>query len=424
MKHDMRTIQTVESASKLLSLIIGLLEGCHQGNGYPHGNSRRQDGRGEHVKMMRKSTPVFLPPASVSSIRMSCFKNVCFRVATALMILFGALNGLQAQPGSTGIRWSASILNRDAVWYASDAAKAVADSVIQYQSSQGGWPKSTNLAIPPRTPDDIPSAGSGRANTLDNGATTLPMAFLAKVTHATGEKRYEDSFVKGVEYLLAAQYPNGGWPQFWPLRDGYYSRITFNDGAMIRAISILRDVAGGTAPYSFITIDLQQRAASAVDRGIDCILRTQVKVGGVLTVWCAQHDEVTLEPASARSYELVSLSGSESAGVLLFLMSIENPSPEVIRAVKAGVAWFEAVRIEGYEYRRSRNGPAIVPNPDARPLWARFYEIGTNRPFFSGRDGVKRYDIMEIGEERRRGYSWYSSAGLNVLRAYDRWEYR
>ena len=37
-------------------------------------------------------------------------------------------------------------------------------------------------------------------------------------------------------------------------------------------------------------------------------------------------------------------------------------------------------------------------------MWARFYEIGTNRPIFSDRDGFAKHDLSEIGYERRNGY--------------------
>jgi len=176
--------------------------------------------------------------------------------------------------------------------------------------------------------------------------------------------------------------------------------------------------------YAFL--DKERRAASkkAFERGLACILKCQIQVKETLTVWCAQHDEETLAPADARSYELASLSGAESASILRFLMRIDEPSPEVIRSVKAGVAWFEANKIEGFRYQRSPSEPAQSKDPTASPLWARFSEIETNRPFFCDRDGVKKYDLMEVGVERRKGYSWYSSAGEKVSKAYANWGHR
>ena len=64
----------------------------------------------------------------------------------------------------------------------------------------------------------------------------------------------------------------------------------------------------------------------------------------------------------------------------------------------------------------------IVPDPSAPPLWARFYEIETNRPFFCGRDGVKKYDIAEIEAERRNGYAWYGNWGRKeAIDGHARW---
>ena len=78
------------------------------------------------------------------------------------------------------------------------------------------------------------------------------MQFLARMVHATGDARYRAAFDRGVDYLLAAQYPNGGWPQFFPLREGYYSHITFNDNAMISVLTVLREAAAGKPPYAFV----------------------------------------------------------------------------------------------------------------------------------------------------------------------------
>ena len=342
-------------------------------------------------------------------------------------LLVGLLAVIQGSVAFGAIRWGDEVLEQESDWYDSAEGRAVADSVIQYQSPQGGWPKSTDLATPPRTPDDIPPPGRGRANSLDNDATTLPMAFLALVAQATGEAEYRDSFLRGVDYLLAAQYPNGGWPQFWPLRDGYYSRITYNDGAMIRAMTILRDVAVGERPYDLVDAERRQQATDAVASGIECILETQIKQDGKLTAWCAQHDENTLEPAWARSYEPPSISGGESVDTVRFLMSIEEPTPEIIAAIEGAATWLESVAMKGVRLESirgddGRTDKRLVPDPDAPSLWARFYELGTNRPLYLDRDSVFRYDFTEISYERRSGYSYHGTWAERLLtRDYPRW---
>ncbi len=325
------------------------------------------------------------------------------------------------------VRWGPAVLQQQPAWYGSAEAHAVADSVIQYQSPQGGWPKSTDLAVPPRSAEDIPPPGGGRANSLDNDATTLPMQFLARVAQTTGEVRYREAVARGIDYLLAAQYPNGGWPQFFPLRNGYYSRITFNDDAMVRVLSVLRDAAAGQPPYGFVDENRRARAAAAVARGVDCILRTQITQGGRVTAWAAQYDEQTLAPAWARSYEPPSLSGSESVGIVRFLMSLDHPTPAVVAAVQGAVRWFgevaiHGVRVEEVTDAHGRKDRRVVTDAAAAPLWARFYELGTNRPIFLGRDSVVRYVFSEVEAERRGGYNYYGTWPATLLaEEYPRW---
>ena len=337
-----------------------------------------------------------------------------------------------AVPGDVAaqVRWSADLLRYERPWYASAEARAIADNVLRYQSPEGGWPKSTDLAVAPNRAADVPVQGDGRANSFDNDATTVPMEYLARVSDATGEARYRASFLRGVDYLLAAQYPNGGWPQFWPLRGGYHDRITYNDDAMIRVMSLLRDVVAGKGPFGFVDPERRARADIAVRRGIDVILKTQVRQDGKRTAWCAQHDERTLAPAWARTYEPPSLSGGESVGIVRFLMSIERPSPEVVAAIEGAVSWLRSAPIRGMRVERTvradgRSERSLVADPAAPPLWARFYELGTNRPLYLDRDSRFRYDFREIGYERRSGYNYHGTWPAKLLdEEYPAWRAR
>jgi PelA/Pel-15E family pectate lyase len=238
------------------------------------------------------------------------------------------------------------------------------------------------------------------------------MRFLARVADATGDARFRAAVDRGLDYLLAAQYPGGGWPQYFPRRDGYYSRITFNDDAMVDVLTLLRDASAGLSPLSFVDPSRRARAASAVARGTECILRAQLRQDGHLTAWCAQHHEVTLAPAWGRDYEPPTLSGSESVGVVRFLMGIERPAPEVVAAVEGGVQWLRAVAILGVRIDEFTGADGLrdlrpVSDPTVAPLWARFDEIGSHRPVFIGRDRVTRYALGEIERERRLGYRYY-----------------
>jgi PelA/Pel-15E family pectate lyase len=310
------------------------------------------------------------------------------------------------------------LLTKPASWFGTDEGKQALSNVLSWQSTYGSWPKNEDTASKPFAGERKKLQG-----TFDNGATTDELRFLAKAVGATDDKRCKQAFLTGFDHILKAQYPNGGWPQYFPLSKQYHRHITFNDETMVRLLVLLREVAT-TKEMQFVDAERRRAAQQAFDRGVACIVKCQIEVRGVPTVWCAQHDEVTLAPATARSYELPSLSGSESAGILRFLMSLEKPSPDVIRAVKAGVKWFDSAALKGIKIAKIDGDRKVVEDPSAPPLWARFYEIETNRPFFCGRDGVKKQQLSEIEAERRNGYAWYGSWGAEVAKTYAKWPHR
>ena len=299
-------------------------------------------------------------------------------------------------------------------WFQSEEGRRIADNVLTWQTPHGGWPKNRDTASEP-----FDGKIEDLRATFDNSATIGELRFLARAFRATSEPRYQQAFLKGLSHILEAQYPNGGWPQFYPLSKNYHRHITFNDDAMVRILGLLRDVSE-SSDYRFLKTEDRTKVEAALTKGIDCILRTQIKQDGKRTAWCAQHDEKTLAPAWARSYEPPSLSGAESARVVRFLMSLEEPTPEIIAAVEGSVEWFRNVAIHGMRFDEftdadGQDDTRIVADPDAGPLWARFYELGSNRPIFLDRDSVVRYALSEIGQERRGGYDYYGSWAARLL---------
>jgi PelA/Pel-15E family pectate lyase len=258
------------------------------------------------------------------------------------------------------------------------------------------------------------------------------LVYLARVYTARNLERHRQAFERGVDYLLKAQYENGGWPQYYPLRKGYYSHITFNDNAIINVMRLLRDIAQKKSNYRFVDETRRALAEKAVERGVELILRTQILVENRRTVWDAQYDEVTLKPAAARRFEPAALVSRESAAIVRFLMDIKQPSQQVIDAIECAVSWFRKTKLSGIRWaeRADPSKPQaterfVVKDPSAGPLWARFYEIGTNRPIFVGRDSVIKYDVMEIEAERRNGYGWYSEEPAELLNEdYPEWRKR
>jgi len=328
-------------------------------------------------------------------------------------------------------KWPDIINKSEPAWFASAEAKAVAENVLLYQRNIGGWPKNIQMQNPLSEVEKqklIDLKPDTKEITTDNKATTQEMLFLSKMYAQTPDERYKNAFLAGFDYLLKAQYANGGWPQFYPLKKGYYTHITYNDDSMVNILNVLKQCIDKTDYYSIKPSEANlAKAKTAFDKGIDCIIKTQYKQNGVLTAWCAQHDETTLLPANARAYELASLSGQESVKIVLLLMSLENPSPEIIRAVNSAVVWFEKTKITGIREDRvpvpnsKIKEKVLVKDPNAEPLWARFMELDNNAPFFCDRDGIKKTSYFEIGQERRTGYNWYTNQPKEVLKKYTMW---
>jgi PelA/Pel-15E family pectate lyase len=206
------------------------------------------------------------------------------------------------------------------------------------------------------------------------------------------------------------------------LQGGYHDEITLNDDAMLHVVEFLRDVASGGNEFSFVTPELRAKATSGWKRGLDCLLTAQLNVAGKPTAWCQQYDEITLQPASARNYEMPALTSSESATIVLFLMQLPDPDAKSVAAVHAACAWFKKTEIMGKKYTGTGAvGRMLVDDPGNGPIWSRYYEIGTDRPIFGDRDKSIHDDVNEISKERRKGYGWYRDTPKRVLEHYAKW---
>ncbi len=309
-----------------------------------------------------------------------------------------------------------------ASWYESKEAHNLAEKVMLYQRDNGGWPKNQDMSV--KLSGDqrkklLKQQADPGGTTIDNGATFTPLKFLIKIWKSESDPTTEASIHCGLNFLLKSQYPNGGWPQ-QPHSSGYGRHITYNDGAMIGVMTFLRDLLEDDP--AFLTDQEKAEIKSALVIGLDCILKTQIRVDGKPTIWCAQHHYKTLQPTKARSYEHASFSGGESAGIVRYLMQIKAPSPQVRQSIEAAVAWFRAHQINGIRIEKKNGDRVIAEDRNAKPLWARFYHLDTAKPIFSGRDGVIKYSIAEIEAERRNGYAWYVNNPRSILEDYPKWQ--
>ena len=338
-------------------------------------------------------------------------------------------------------------LNKATSWYGSPEAIRVADNIVSFQTPAGGWGKNQprNRAVRQKgqsyvsnnrskflapgdfdTPEDESWSYVG---TIDNDATITEISFLAKVIAATKSPLsdvYRDSAIRGLEYLLAAQFPNGGWPQVWPLQGGYHDAYTINDNAVVAVAELLGTASTGRDAFAFVPHSLRMRAQKAEQRAVSSLLATQSVIGGRKTLWAQQLDALTLEPTSARNYEPAALCSAESASILMYLMNVRNPSAGIVEAVEGGIAALRTLAIEGKAWRKvgEPEGRRLITQIGAPKIWARYYDISTLQPIFGDRDKSLHDDVADISLERRNGYGWYGIGPQKALDAFEVWTHR
>ena len=290
--------------------------------------------------------------------------------------------------------------------------KAMAD---KYKSAYSGGQKSEWRA-----------KDGGDLGTIDNNATIQEMRLLAlrykETTNSNYKAAFKTSFNKALNFILTMQRSTGGLPQVWPKRGNYSDHVTLNDNAMVRAMVTMMDIANKTSPFDSDIIDdvTRSKMKSALDKAIQYLLKAQIVNNGNLTVWCAQHDTANYAPRPARAYELESKSGSESAGVVWFLMNWPEQTEAIQKAVKGAIAWYKKTKVTGLYFNKKAG---TFDKRDGNVLWYRFYEVNNDNYFFCDRDGAstKTQDFTKISEERRTGYQWagdYGSALLSTETAY------
>ena len=236
--------------------------------------------------------------------------------------------------------------------YAPEQVAQIADNLLLYQREDGGWIENQDpariLDAAERTRFQEESRKAG--GSFDNRNIYTQVEYLASAYAATGDVRYRDASLQGIEFILTHQDQKcGGWPHTVPATQRYHPYITIADDVTSGVLTTLRKVAGDTHRFGFLDAPLRKRMTRTVERGEACLLRLQVRQNGKLAGWAGQYDDATLQPAQGRDFELPAIAAQESAGVVRYLMSIPDPSPAIVAAIDGAVDWFRRVEIKGWK---------------------------------------------------------------------------
>ena len=154
----------------------------------------------------------------------------------------------------------------------------------------------------------------------------------------------------------------------------------------------------------------------------------QVQVGGLRTVWCAQHDPLDLSPVAARKKEPPSLSGAESASLLKYLMRKGPINAQTTTMIEAGVQWLDQHRVAGLRKTTNSAGKTdYVADPRSTEVyWARFYDVQTFKPLFAGaQDGIVYDTFSEMASKNKVAYDYFTTKpGELIDKEMTRWKKR
>lgn len=320
--------------------------------------------------------------------------------------------------------------------HAPDDVAKIADTILLYQRVDGGWKENEDPAriLDDETRTRFAEEARKSGGSFDNRNVYTQLDYLATAWAITGDARYRDGSLRGLEFTLAQQIPGcGGWPHTVPARESYHPHITIADDVTAGVLGTLRKVLDDRARYAFVDAATLARVRDAVARGDACLLRLQVRQGDRLAGWAGQYDAITLQPTQGRKFELPSITGQETVGVVRYLMSIPSPSPQVIAAVDGAVDWLRRVELKGWRIETFDAPPEqfrhhgtdkdrrLVADPTGS-TWARFHDLADNSAVLADRDGHRLARYGDVTRERRTGYEWYGSWPRALLKTeYPRW---
>lgn len=270
-----------------------------------------------------------------------------------------------------------------------DAACDAGRALAWGQRSEGGWDHRVVVThMKPGTA--MPERMSGRC-TLDDDITQGALKFLMNLDRTVDEPWLDDSIQLGMRFMMESQFDNGAWPQWYPLIGGYHDYYTFNDNTINDCITFMMNAH---RMYG------DSRYLRTVEKGGDFIIASQIQPPQ--QGWAQQYSH-DMQPAWARAFEPPGVCSAVTARNIRSLVDIYHYTrdPRYLEPIPAAIDWLE----------RSKIGDN---------LWARLYELGTNRPIYGDRDNKVHYTIEEISEERRKGYSWQSAYGVESSIAYYR----
>ena len=263
------------------------------------------------------------------------------------------------------------------------AAAAATDALLRGEKPKGGWNYFIDFDGPESTAEWYATIGRNAWRmeefqhdwdnaTFDDVGTGETMQLILRMAEADRDPRYLDAARRSVDFVLASQYDNGGWPQRWPVQKpfnhhghaDYTGYITFNDEVACKNIEFLQ------LAYRLLG---DERIPNSIARAMQVHVATQQPAPQA--GWAMQHT-LDMKPAAARTYEPLALTTHTTADNVRALMAFyrETGDRRFLARIPEALDWLESVRLPDDQVKNGRAFPTYV-------------ELGSNRPLYVHRRG-------------------------------------
>jgi len=305
------------------------------------------------------------------------------------------------------------------------AALAAAEALIWGQLESGGWAYQIDFD-PVRSQAWYRRAERGKLSiaevakrrnttTFDDNTTQSVLRFLMAVadvdwgSNDDKANRVREALEYGLQGILRAQYPNGAWPQTydgaprdprnhpaqraripgdWPRtfpNQRYQTAYTLNDNTMRDLILTLLEANSRYHKPEYL---------KSAEKGGRFLILAQLPEPQA--IWAQQYN-FQMEPIWARRFEPPAVCSNESAGVIRTLVDLylATGDEEYLKPIPAAISWSNRSQI-------------------ALGIWARFYELTTNKPLYFTRD----YRLVYTDNDLPTHYSFKGEYGVSAAIAY------
>ncbi len=301
--------------------------------------------------------------------------------------------------------------------YYYQAAEKAAAAMIWGQSSEGGWNYMIDFAGDRSLRKWYATIGKNGwrleefqhyygNSTYDDDVTSDAARFLLRIYLKKLDAKYKPPLDKAINFILKSQYPNGGWPQRFPLQHDfnkaghpdYSSFYTFNDDVIWENVLFLI--------HCYETLG-EQRFLEPILKGMNFYLLVQGKNGE----WGQQYN-MKMQVSGARTYEPAAYVPSYTLNNCLLCLRFYQYTGDrkFLKHIPDAINWLEKVKLPSSMTLDGRYTHPLFVNPrtdkpmyvhrkGSNAIYGYYYTDTTDTKLLSHMMGKRSINLQYLKDE-------------------------